>query len=944
MITYAIRWTLVWVIWCHFCMFIAMLIVPSFRPELLIPNIEFAEASTAIVHQPSKQAEENLLVIALKLDRPVDRALVAAWAFHDKTPSGVTLLANEKQGELPIGVGSDSENLQLQIDWTQIKNPLDFELELRQSEGLKLGKQIKHKVSIVPETTITFEFSKQKVQEGTDQSTTLTAKLNHAIDQDCKVSISIPSDAKLVQLPMPPFTVKAGQTTQDWRINIGNDSELNPNKYVRFSFQDILPAYIVQPYGINLQIVDDEHERKLALRISSPVNALKESEPGTGVEITGTLSEPVGETELIVPLVFQGTALLDEDFKTSSPQLVFKNSAVAKIQINAIADTRYDPDEFLLVTPKLPPTVTSNDDGVKIPLLDESKLKLAIVQSPARTIREGGQATLTFALEQSYRNLTGVVYPPFRFKIELPSSEAKSLINQLEVKGARRVTNDANNPEYEVSWDATTKPVTVSIAYLDDKQYRGTVPCEISFASPVYEYLNAKLEPLPNARLFMELDDNDTVPLSLSIAGKPEEQDGQKIYVLNEANPTESVTLKVKLLQTMSRPVEVPIYFVGQSNADDLVFPAGRPLVELSTQGPNRRIVRFEADQTEVSIPIKAKDDEDFEGVRVIKIRADRDSDKGQLLLKVMDDDPAEIAIRSGPFFVQEGGDAEVAIELVNAANGLVGEVELILESAENSTAQLAGQGKDVDIYWQGHEDVKLNPALFKFPANKREAKLIIKALPDEQEEGEEVLRLRLKLDPKFRTDFYTVGQADCLLRIQEKPQHKQRILAILVNSRLAKLWPGMQPAYSKFIEQFKDQLLGKGILLVGDNGTAVVWDGASKDLPVSPMATQATDQMLSTVLTAAAKQKFDRELSMRMILFWAAESSDAKVSEMVIPPGISAHVVVGLPESGQGATLFTSVQNALKTDSVHVIDSISPPLRDSAVISAFRKSFKENP
>lgn len=944
---YEIRWTYVWVVWCHCLLLGTMVIAHLLRPESLVPRAEFDAASSTLVYGAKK--DNNLVVVPIKLDHASETPLTLLWEFIDSMPSSLSALPNDKLGELPIRAGMDSEDLRLQFDWDKIEKPLTVELKLLASDELQLGTQNTHKLTFIPKTTITYELTKEEVREGYDTTTMLKAQLNHPIDQDLVLAVSLGTPCNLVQLPSAPYVIKAGEDSGQWPINIGNDDEATGTQSLRLLVNLKEPKYLEQQKGIFLTIVDDERLRKLALKVSSPVNALKENEQAV-VEITGTLDEPADSTELVVPLVFEGTATVGEDYKASQAELVFKNSSAAKVKLSGINDGFYDPGEFLLVKPGSHPTIRFEDEAIKIPVIDESKLKLTV--SPVRVLREGVPESITLTLEPNAQNLTGVTYPPIRFRLALPGAD-KEVLNQLKVGGAEKVSKGTDVLEYEAKWESTNKPLSFSLTYLDDKQYRGNLPCELLFAGNTYDFVDAKGQTLTKPRFLLELEDDDTVPISLSMEGKTEEVNKQSIYVLREDSPQESVKLTVKLLRSFAGAVEVPIYFIGKSNADDLVFPAGPPLKNYVAQGADRRTVRFEAGQTEVSIPILPKDDEDFEGPQTIKIRVDRDlretdlERNNQLLLKVYDDDPVKITISKGPLEVQEGGDAEVTIQLVNAPDGVVGEIELLWEATKESTAQLTGEQKDVEIYWKGQESTPLNPALLKFPSLKNEAKLVIKALRDGQEEGSETLRLNLKVAARYGTDFYTIQEPITTLQINEVAQQSQRIMAVLVNSRLARLWPQLQPAFTSFVAQFKNQLLGKGILLVGENGKAVVWDGTSAELPVSPMVTQASEDMLATVIAAASKQEFPKNAAIRMILFWTAESTDTTVSELHIPEEMYAHIVVGLPENGQGATLLTNIESALKlkeAGSAHTIDSVSPPMRDTAIIGAIRKSFKENP
>lgn len=943
--SYEIRLTAVWVAWCYFLLGAGILFSGYLKPEALVPKVEFVANATDFTFDAEKLS--NLIRIPVKLDRPRDRSLSVTWSSNEILPACVTALKKQESTQVDFLAGSKDENIELKVDWSLVEKPISIDLSLKASDEFLLGERANHQITIKPKRSIKFEFSKEDVREGLDKYTTLTAKPNYPLDQDYQIDFTLPREAKLLQLPPPPYTIKANQASQEWQIQIGDDDEAIGNRSFRMSFRDINSGDIDLPNGIFLNLIDDEKLRTLTFQVSSSYDSLKEDDPSRVVEITGTLNEPVGDSEVIVSLAFDGTATQDQDYKVLEPQLVFKNNSVAKIRIQAMNDNRFDPNEFILVRPIKHKTVKVPETPIRVPLIDESKIKLYVKQTPARLIAEAKEAEFAFAIEPEARNLPGVSYPAVRFQILGSSEEDKDLLGRLEVKNAKKVSREGEVPTYEFSLDGGNQSKKIKVAYPDDKVYRGSVSCQLVFDSKSYRLFDGKRQAMPKSSHLVELVDNDTLPMKISLSGKSMDYEGQNVFVLDEMTPTDVLELTVELEQQMNRDIEVPLYFIGHSGTEDLVFPEGKPLVQFANQPSDQKTVHFASGQSKVVIPIRAKDDEALEGNQFIKIRTNRDKTEGQLQLLIKDDDDCKISVKSGPFDIVEGDQAELVVQLLNAPDGVTLAIDLSVGATDTSTGSLDGAQKDVEIFWQGQESTPLDPSNFKFPARTRQAKLIVKALNDSDEEGDEVLNLRFKLSPEFETGHYKIIQPNAFVRIHEVPLQEDRIVVIPVNQRTLRLWPLLRGAYSKFVDEAKDQLLGGGLLLVGKDGESVLWDGKNKELPVVPLEASKSEEMLSLMFSAVEKQDFNRDVNMRVVVFWAAESSDVSVAKFEVPKGIAAHFVIGMPENGQGATLIKELETALQLNQAgakHMVDSISPPLRDSTVIDVFRKSFKEKP
>lgn len=246
--------------------------------------------------------------------------------------------------------------------------------------------------------------------------------------------------------------IEADEASTTIIISITDDSEVEENETIVATLGTLPSGITASSNTATLTIQDDDTETFSAIAsISSSSETLSEGDGS--VTFTITLDkENTTESSIVIPLAISGTAIVNEDYTTSKPEvLILAGEISAVFELSITDDSDVEEDETIIVSfGALPETVIAGTESVTVTIEDNdvAPFEATVDVAPSETTVSEGNGTVNFTITLSQANTTGA-----------------TIVIPFELSGTATSSEDYTPPtmQVEIANDETSASIAISI-------------------------------------------------------------------------------------------------------------------------------------------------------------------------------------------------------------------------------------------------------------------------------------------------------------------------------------------------------------------------------------------------------------------------------------------------------------------------------------------------
>lgn len=814
--------------------------VPYF-PELSV------QAMAELNNEPIPSCE--IVSVPVALDARATEPTAIELLIESDLPRGVSLL--NPATPILFATGSARSAIRLMVNWRVVRQLATIPLKLSTGPSEIQSDKNLCNLHLYPLPTVTGSIDKPVFDEGIDDKISINYQMAAGFPKPITLTVKLLCDDEIARcIPIIEKVVEfAPLQTQSYAVfevpdNViaTSDREINVSTispYTRINVAGRRPK---------LSYNDDEQVYNVEL-ITTGLSVLdEEALDAIPVLLKAKLTEPCGAKGLEIPLLIQGIAQQNLDYKLSDKAFKFlPGQSESVIELDVINDNRREgtesfsismkPDNFLRFIGASTAKFTIQD---KDPLFVYAKLSPV----PGQLI-EGdslSECSVDFVVAPGQLSIKSWTLAQRSFRIMFKNSrEDLESLNTLELIGGdgKVVLNSI------ISLNADGK-ATARLRAKDDSVPNGLQIGTIQFVTP--SFINVQSE-----EMVVVIEDNDPLDATLTIEGESRSiNGGEPEWVLDENDTQRGLFLRLSLAEPAERDFDVALRVFGKADAQDYTLgPSPYLQNDVVGKSTDKKLIIPKGTKT-FSIPIFSKDDDAFEGSEDLSFDLVPSLRNNRAKLTILDNDSVIVGFDRSPLIIKEGELSSIRVSLKNAPDGITRPMpfSLSLEGGDASAKQLTLKMTEGEI-----------------PAKKTFVDLPLQAKADNLPEGRQAFKVKLEIPSRSSANSKAGPPLD--VWVDDIGFEAKHAVVLVVTPNFKKEWGNIREGLAKIISSEGPRLAGGGIVMVGADSEPALWKVTSTQLPLQPVIDETGDVIFNKVIRAINSQMSKEFASAEATIFW---------------------------------------------------------------------------